>query len=99
MTRGRVSCAAGRLNGGMCSAARVGRDDRTSRVDAARKERRKRVRIGHVSGGYESKFMSANRDRGHGYTPAMNTLLTPIEARVIGCLIEKQITTPDQYPL
>jgi hypothetical protein len=25
--------------------------------------------------------------------------LTPIEARVIGCLIEKQITTPDQYPL
>jgi uncharacterized protein YceH (UPF0502 family) len=26
-------------------------------------------------------------------------LLTPIEARVIGCLIEKQITTPDQYPL
>jgi len=25
--------------------------------------------------------------------------LTPIEARVVGCLIEKQITTPDQYPL
>jgi hypothetical protein len=25
--------------------------------------------------------------------------LTPSEARVIGCLIEKQITTPDQYPL
>jgi uncharacterized protein YceH (UPF0502 family) len=25
--------------------------------------------------------------------------LTPMEARVIGCLIEKQITTPDQYPL
>jgi hypothetical protein len=25
--------------------------------------------------------------------------LTPQEARVIGCLIEKQITTPDQYPL
>jgi len=25
--------------------------------------------------------------------------LDPIEARVIGCLIEKQITTPDQYPL
>ena len=24
---------------------------------------------------------------------------TPLEARVIGCLIEKQITTPDQYPL
>ncbi len=29
----------------------------------------------------------------------MNIELTPYEARVIGCLIEKQITTPDQYPL
>lgn len=29
----------------------------------------------------------------------MNIELSPIEARVIGCLIEKQITTPDQYPL
>ncbi len=29
----------------------------------------------------------------------MNIELTPSEARVIGCLIEKQITTPDQYPL
>ena len=29
----------------------------------------------------------------------MNIVLTPIEARVIGSLIEKQITTPDQYPL
>ncbi len=27
------------------------------------------------------------------------TLLTPLEARVIACLIEKQRTTPDQYPL
>ena len=26
-------------------------------------------------------------------------LLTPSEARIIGCLIEKGITTPDQYPL
>lgn len=25
--------------------------------------------------------------------------LTPLEVRVIGCLIEKAITTPDQYPL
>jgi uncharacterized protein YceH (UPF0502 family) len=25
--------------------------------------------------------------------------LTDLEARVIGCLIEKQVTTPDQYPL
>ena len=25
--------------------------------------------------------------------------LTPIEARVLGCLVEKQATTPDVYPL
>jgi uncharacterized protein len=30
---------------------------------------------------------------------SMNIHLSPIEARVIGCLIEKAITTPDQYPL
>jgi hypothetical protein len=30
---------------------------------------------------------------------SMNTELNALEARVIGCLIEKQITTPDQYPL
>jgi uncharacterized protein len=29
----------------------------------------------------------------------MNLLLSANEARVIGCLIEKSITTPDQYPL
>jgi uncharacterized protein len=29
----------------------------------------------------------------------MKIQLTPVEARVIGSLIEKQITTPDQYPL
>jgi uncharacterized protein YceH (UPF0502 family) len=29
----------------------------------------------------------------------MNIELSQLEARVIGCLIEKQITTPDQYPL
>lgn len=29
----------------------------------------------------------------------MRIVLTPPEARVIGCLIEKQITTPAQYPL
>ncbi|HEV7356529.1 MAG TPA: DUF480 domain-containing protein [Steroidobacteraceae bacterium] len=29
----------------------------------------------------------------------MNIEFTPHEARVIGCLIEKEITTPDQYPL
>jgi uncharacterized protein YceH (UPF0502 family) len=29
----------------------------------------------------------------------LNIELNPNEARVIGCLIEKEITTPDQYPL
>lgn len=29
----------------------------------------------------------------------MRIELTPLEARVIGCLVEKEITTPDQYPL
>lgn len=29
----------------------------------------------------------------------MDINLTPNEARVIGCLIEKAVTTPDQYPL
>lgn len=29
----------------------------------------------------------------------MNIELSSIEARVIGCLLEKEITTPDQYPL
>jgi len=29
----------------------------------------------------------------------MKILLTPLEARVLGVLIEKEITTPDQYPL
>jgi len=30
---------------------------------------------------------------------SLKTVLSADEARVIGCLIEKQITTPDQYPL
>jgi uncharacterized protein len=30
---------------------------------------------------------------------SVKTVLTAAEARVIACLIEKQITTPDQYPL
>ena len=29
----------------------------------------------------------------------MNPQLTALEIRVIGCLVEKQITTPEQYPL
>jgi uncharacterized protein YceH (UPF0502 family) len=30
---------------------------------------------------------------------ADEALLTPVEARVLGCLMEKQRTTPEQYPL
>ena len=29
----------------------------------------------------------------------MNIDLTPVEARVLGCLLEKAVTTPDHYPL
>jgi uncharacterized protein YceH (UPF0502 family) len=29
----------------------------------------------------------------------MRIELTPLEARVIGCLLEKEVTTPEQYPL
>jgi len=31
--------------------------------------------------------------------PAMSTILTDIETRVLGSLIEKQVTTPEYYPL
>ena len=40
------------------------------------------------------------RVTGHGiFLVRMNIQLTALEARVIGSLIEKAITTPDQYPL
>lgn len=29
----------------------------------------------------------------------MKYQLTPLESRVVGCLLEKQVTTPEQYPL
>lgn len=29
----------------------------------------------------------------------MNTVLSDVEARVLGCLVEKEITTPEYYPL
>ncbi|MBL9129628.1 MAG: YceH family protein [Verrucomicrobiaceae bacterium] len=32
-------------------------------------------------------------------TPAIVTTLTPEEARVLGCLIEKEVTLPDYYPM
>jgi uncharacterized protein YceH (UPF0502 family) len=39
-------------------------------------------------------------DRANGYGgPLVDIRLTPYEARVIGCLLEKQRTTPEQYPL
>jgi uncharacterized protein len=33
------------------------------------------------------------------YHVQVNFNLSPVEARVLGCLIEKEITTPDYYPL
>ena len=33
------------------------------------------------------------------HDPLMDRDLDPVEVRVLGCLIEKQRTTPDQYPL
>lgn len=33
------------------------------------------------------------------YYVNMNALLSPMEARVLGCLIEKAVTTPEYYPL
>lgn len=32
-------------------------------------------------------------------TPSMDIVLSPVEVRVLGCLIEKEATTPDYYPL
>ncbi len=29
----------------------------------------------------------------------MEITLSPVEARIIGCMLEKEVTTPDQYPL
>lgn len=36
---------------------------------------------------------------GLGMIPDMNFVLTGIEGRVLGCLVEKEITTPEYYPL
>jgi uncharacterized protein YceH (UPF0502 family) len=33
------------------------------------------------------------------YHVGVNFSLSPVEARVLGCLIEKEVTTPDYYPL
>ncbi len=37
--------------------------------------------------------------RTHAFLMTMNIQLDPIEARIIGSLMEKSMTTPDQYPL
>lgn len=29
----------------------------------------------------------------------MELILTPLQARVIGCMLEKEVTTPEQYPM
>jgi uncharacterized protein YceH (UPF0502 family) len=42
--------------------------------------------------------MSIEQSTGGGSDDALATL-TPIEARILGCLIEKQATTPETYPL
>src|SRR5690349_10384161 len=34
-----------------------------------------------------------------GAAPGAEPVLTPLEARVLGCLMEKAATTPDVYPL
>jgi uncharacterized protein len=39
--------------------------------------------------------VAARYDRGY----TMKAPLSPLESRIIGALVEKQITTPDQYPL
>ena len=36
---------------------------------------------------------------GYGYAPGMQLNLTALEARILGALIEKEITTPEYYPL
>src|SRR5687767_9565882 len=47
----------------------------------------------------KTKSKRSRRDTGRQYTCHMNIRLSAIEARIIGALIEKQVTTPDQYPL
>lgn len=43
--------------------------------------------------------MAPEYDQGPMPFRATNVLLTDNEARVLGCLVEKEITTPDYYPL
>lgn len=56
------------------------------------------LRAGHVERG-AGRAVAASSRIGGDTLAVMKIELTPLEARVIGCLIEKQITTPDQYPL
>ena len=43
--------------------------------------------------------MTDQESAGHAGSPLRPIELTAVEARVIGCLMEKQRTTPEQYPL
>jgi uncharacterized protein YceH (UPF0502 family) len=43
--------------------------------------------------------MSSSETRGDGGEAKVLPPLDPTEARILGCLIEKQATTPEQYPL
>ncbi len=43
--------------------------------------------------------LGGRNGREHPYAQPVMDVLTPEELRVLGCLIEKQATTPDQYPL
>src|SRR5262249_45195462 len=75
------------LPGCRCAAEEDGR--RATRSAASARPTRRRPR-GH----------RAPPRHGRGADPSMKIIeVTRMEARVIGCLIEKQITTPDQYPL
>src|SRR5450755_398091 len=53
--------------------------------------------------GVQPKRQAAARDQylhcGLGRLKRMDIFLTPVEARVLGALIEKDITTPDYYPM
>ena len=70
---------------------------------AAGVRRRDRQRHEEQRRGDDEKDDEDKRSRrdtgGSVYLAHEHTTLTAIEARIIGALIEKQITTPDQYPL
>jgi hypothetical protein len=60
-------------------------------------------RIGRVPAGAVKKALTSGDDVVKGRVAYSRRVhfseLTPVEQRVLGCLIEKRWTTPDQYPL